>query len=191
MNGYRAPSYSVTGRHAVGHRYPDRRRLRVRREHLSDSSRSIRDPERPHGIRMWLQAAAGRCSRRQGPRSDLGGQFPVGGGGYFRFCRMRGREWGIARINRTEGRPAIFYLHPWEIDPDQPRFNPGLIGRFRHYRNLARQKGACAHSCRIFDSRRCGTAFSRLSAAGAEVPSARAAAVFVVTAPVDHMSQAR
>jgi hypothetical protein len=39
-------------------------------------------------------------------------------------------------VNRTESRPAVFYLHPWEIDPDQPRFKTGAISRFRHYRNL-------------------------------------------------------
>ena len=43
---------------------------------------------------------------------------------------------GIARLNRTERRAAIFYLHPWEIDPEQPRLDAGLMGRFRHYRNL-------------------------------------------------------
>ena len=45
-------------------------------------------------------------------------------------------RWGIARVNRLEQRPAIFYLHPWEIDPDQPRLPAGRLGRFRHYRNL-------------------------------------------------------
>jgi hypothetical protein len=39
-------------------------------------------------------------------------------------------------VNRLEQKPAIFYLHPWEIDPGQPRFEPGALSRFRHYRNL-------------------------------------------------------
>jgi hypothetical protein len=45
-------------------------------------------------------------------------------------------RWGIARLNALEGRPAVFYIHPWEIDPDQPRLQAGWLGRFRHYRNL-------------------------------------------------------
>jgi hypothetical protein len=44
--------------------------------------------------------------------------------------------WGIARVNRLEQRPVIFYLHPWEVDPDQPRLQAGVLSRFRHYRNL-------------------------------------------------------
>ena len=43
---------------------------------------------------------------------------------------------GIARLNRLEGRPAVFYIHPWEIDADQPRLAASRLGRFRHYRNL-------------------------------------------------------
>jgi hypothetical protein len=65
-------------------------------------------------------------------RSNL----PIGGGGYFRILPYEWTRWGISRLNRLEGQPAIFYLHPWEIDPDQPRLHAGLMGRFRHYRNL-------------------------------------------------------
>jgi hypothetical protein len=64
--------------------------------------------------------------------------LPVGGGGYFRLLPYAWTRLGISRINLTEGRPAIFYLHPWEVDPDQPRLNAGAIGRFRHYRNLSK-----------------------------------------------------
>ena len=42
----------------------------------------------------------------------------------------------MTRINTALGRPAIFYLHPWEVDPEQPRLNGGLLSRFRHYRHL-------------------------------------------------------
>jgi hypothetical protein len=62
--------------------------------------------------------------------------FPVGGGGYFRILPYPWTRWGIARLNETEGRPAVFYLHPWEIDSEQPRLPAGMLGRFRHYRNL-------------------------------------------------------
>jgi hypothetical protein len=48
-------------------------------------------------------------------------------------------RWAIARVNREDRRPAIFYMHPWEIDPGQPRMNGvGFKTRFRHYLNLER-----------------------------------------------------
>jgi polysaccharide deacetylase family protein (PEP-CTERM system associated) len=62
--------------------------------------------------------------------------LPVAGGGYFRILPYWWTRWGIARINQGERAPAIFYLHPWELDPEQPRLPAGLLSRFRHYRNL-------------------------------------------------------
>jgi hypothetical protein len=62
--------------------------------------------------------------------------LPVAGGGYFRLLPYAWTRWGIARINGREGRPAIFYLHPWEIDPGQPRLKGSALSRVRHYRNL-------------------------------------------------------
>jgi hypothetical protein len=62
--------------------------------------------------------------------------LPIAGGGYFRILPYAWTRWGIARLNRQEGHPAIFYLHPWEIDPEQPRLSTAWLGRFRHYRNL-------------------------------------------------------
>jgi hypothetical protein len=66
----------------------------------------------------------------------FGSNLPVAGGGYFRILPYWWTKWGIARLNRTEAQPAIFYLHPWEIDPDQPRLQASRLSRFRHYRNL-------------------------------------------------------
>src|SRR5205807_1420116 len=63
--------------------------------------------------------------------------LPVGGGGYFRILPYGYTRWAMERINQVEGRPAVFYFHPWEIDPDQPRLRAGALSRFRHYRNLA------------------------------------------------------
>jgi hypothetical protein len=45
-------------------------------------------------------------------------------------------KWGIDRVNRVERQPVVFYLHPWEIDPDQPRLQVGAARRLRHYRGL-------------------------------------------------------
>ncbi len=47
----------------------------------------------------------------------FGRNLPAGGGGYFRLAPYRVSRWAIGRVNRVERRPAIFYFHPWEIDP--------------------------------------------------------------------------
>ncbi len=69
----------------------------------------------------------------------FGRNLPAGGGGYFRLAPYGLSRWAIRRFNQAESRPAMFYLHPWEIDPDQPRV-PGTTWktRLRHYINLRR-----------------------------------------------------
>jgi hypothetical protein len=62
--------------------------------------------------------------------------FPVAGGGYFRLFPYRVTSWAIRRINEIEKQPAMVYIHPWEIDADQPRVPASLVSRFRHYQNL-------------------------------------------------------
>ncbi|WP_341888276.1 XrtA system polysaccharide deacetylase [Variovorax sp. YR752] len=67
----------------------------------------------------------------------FGRNLPAGGGGYFRLAPYALSRWVIRRVNRIDRRPAIFYMHPWEIDPDQPRIaGTSLKTRFRHYVNL-------------------------------------------------------
>jgi len=65
--------------------------------------------------------------------------WPAGGGGCFRRLPCRASRWAIERVNRVDRQPAIFYFHPWEIDPQQPRVH-GVSAktRFRHYLNLDR-----------------------------------------------------
>lgn len=64
--------------------------------------------------------------------------FPVAGGGYFRLYPFSlSRSW-LQSINEKARQPFVFYLHPWEIDPDQPRFKASLRSQFRHYQNLTR-----------------------------------------------------
>ena len=67
--------------------------------------------------------------------------LPCGGGGWFRLVPYAGMRWAIRRVNRVDGESAIFYFHPWEIDPDQPR-QAGIDAktRFRHYLNLERME---------------------------------------------------
>ena len=66
----------------------------------------------------------------------LGGRFPCCGGGYFRLFPYFYTRFGINQCNRN-GRPVVFYLHPWEIDPDQPRVKLPFFKKIRHYSNLA------------------------------------------------------
>lgn len=67
--------------------------------------------------------------------SVLGVRIPCGGGGYFRLYPYRLTKSLLDRCNR-KGRPAVFYLHPWELDPHQPRLKLPYLSRFRHYNNL-------------------------------------------------------
>lgn len=62
-------------------------------------------------------------------------RLPVAGGGYFRLYPYWLSKMGLAQINRQQ-KPFIFYLHPWEIDPDQPKISASWFSRFRHYNNL-------------------------------------------------------
>ena len=67
--------------------------------------------------------------------------LPAGGGGYFRFFPYALSRWMITRVNAVDREPGIFYFHPWELDPDQPRTpGIGLKTRFRHYVNLGRME---------------------------------------------------
>jgi polysaccharide deacetylase family protein (PEP-CTERM system associated) len=65
--------------------------------------------------------------------------LPCGGGGYFRLLPYRMSRSAMQHVNKTDGQPCVFYFHPWEIDPEQPRqLGISLKTRFRHYLNLDR-----------------------------------------------------
>jgi polysaccharide deacetylase family protein (PEP-CTERM system associated) len=78
-----------------------------------------------------------------------GVNLPIGGGGYFRLVPVTWIRRGIERVNRHEGRPAMFYFHPWELDPDQPRPAMRWPHRFRHYVGMRRAESKLA---RLLDS---------------------------------------
>ncbi len=67
----------------------------------------------------------------------VGRNWPVGGGGYFRLLPGWATRRAVAGLE-ARGRPAALYLHPWELDPDQPRVAAPMTARFRHYLNLDR-----------------------------------------------------
>src|ERR1700687_2586867 len=74
--------------------------------------------------------------------SIRGRVLPCGGGGYFRLLPYRVSRWQLRRINEIDRQPCIFYFHPWELDPDQPRQTGlKLRTRIRHYTNLERMEG--------------------------------------------------
>lgn len=64
--------------------------------------------------------------------------LPIAGGGYFRLLPYAWTQWGIRRVNAAERAPVVFYMHPWEIDPEQPRMAVGPATRWRHYGGLER-----------------------------------------------------
>jgi len=135
--GFRAPSYSITPRSlwaldiliAEGYVY-DASIFPIRHDRygIPLSARHAYRLARPVGDIIEMPAS----TVRYGPLN-----LPIAGGGYFRILPYAWTRWGIGRLNRVERKPAIFYIHPWEIDPDQPRLQTGVLGAFRHYRNLS------------------------------------------------------
>jgi polysaccharide deacetylase family protein (PEP-CTERM system associated) len=136
VTGYRAPSFSVVERSLwaldvlvdEGYTYDSSiYPIRHDRYGIPGWPRHIQRLERPGGHLWELPGST---------VNYLGLNMPMGGGGYFRLLPYRWTSLGIRRLNEHEGRPAVFYLHPWEIDPGQPRLNAGALSRLRHYRNL-------------------------------------------------------
>jgi polysaccharide deacetylase family protein (PEP-CTERM system associated) len=134
--GFRAPSYSITPRSlwAID--------SLIEEGYTYDASIFPIHHDR-YGIPLsarhsyWIHRHAG--SILEIPGSTLrwqGLNLPFGGGGYFRLFPYAWTRQGIARLNRDERRAAVFYIHPWEIDPDQPRLKSAGLSALRHYRNL-------------------------------------------------------
>jgi polysaccharide deacetylase family protein (PEP-CTERM system associated) len=65
-----------------------------------------------------------------------GRNLPAAGGGYLRILPMWYTRWALRRVRQREGRPAVVYFHPWELDPGQPRLPASLKSKLRHYFNL-------------------------------------------------------
>ena len=109
----------------------------------------------------WREAP--RFAFRPLPWSDLielpvttamfaGRRMAAGGGGFFRVLPYGLSRWAIRQVNRREGRPAVFYFHPWEIDPHQPHVaDASLKSRLRHYTNLAGMAGKLRQLIGDFD----------------------------------------
>jgi len=148
--GYRAASYSIGASESwawkeladAGHRY-------------SSSIVPIRHdlygiPDAP---RFSFEAIEGRLLEIPITTVPVGGRnINCGGGGWFRLFPYAFSRWAMRRVNRVDGEAGIFYFHPWEIDPNQPR-QPGLGAKtkFRHYLNLERTFGRLDHLLEDFN----------------------------------------
>jgi polysaccharide deacetylase family protein (PEP-CTERM system associated) len=138
--GYRAPTFSLNARTpwAVailaeqGYRYSSS--VYPVKHDLYGTPDAPRFPYRPDAGPLWeIPLTALRMRGRN---------FPCSGGGWFRVLPYPVFRLGLRRFNRTEAAAAVFYTHPWEYDPQQPRVrvrNP--LSRFRHYVNLSRTAG--------------------------------------------------
>ena len=134
--GYRAPSFSISDRTQWA--LP----ILVEEGYLYDSSiyprfqRSV-NTKRERGVRE-IVTRAGSILEIAPPTANLYGvQFPVPAGGYFRLFPYFISRMFLRQFERT-GTQFVMYLHPWEIDPDQPRMDGPLVSKFRHYLNLTR-----------------------------------------------------
>lgn len=136
VRGYRAASYSITEKSLWA--------LDVLAEAGFDYDSSIFPvhhdrygipdaPENPH--RLTTPKGASLVEFPLSTAHLLKYRLPIAGGGYFRLYPYWLTRMGLSQVNRR-GLPFIFYLHPWEVDPDQPRIEAGWLSRFRHYNNL-------------------------------------------------------
>lgn len=139
VQGYRAASYSITRSSMwaldiladLGFRY-DSSIFPVYHDRygIPDAPRTPHVLNTPNGSRLVEFPLS---TLRVGSYS-----LPISGGGYFRLFPYWFTRRALKRINQSEQIPFIFYLHPWEIDPDQPRVAASLLSRFRHYQGLRR-----------------------------------------------------
>ena len=140
--GYRAPSFSVGPRNPwafdciakAGYRYSSSV-YPIRHDHYGAPSSPRFAHEVIPGL-LELPVATVRVFSMN---------MPAGGGGYFRLLPYAVSRWSLQRIPRVDAKPAMFYFHPWEIDPAQPRVD-GVSARtrFRHYLNLNRTEARLA-----------------------------------------------
>ena len=134
--GYRAPSFSIDARTPWAH------------EVLAEQGYAYSSSVAPivHDHYGWREAprfafrpvsGAGLLEIPVTTAEVAGRRMAAGGGGFFRLLPYAVSRWAIRQVNEREGRPAAFYFHPWEIDPDQPRPPVApLKSRLRHYTNL-------------------------------------------------------
>jgi polysaccharide deacetylase family protein (PEP-CTERM system associated) len=148
--GYRAPSFSIghanlwalDALHEAGYKYSSSI-YPVLHDHygMPDAPRFAFYPNGPDGL---LEVPI--TTVKMGGRN-----LPAGGGGYFRLLPYALSRWMMEKVNREDQESALFYFHPWEIDPQQPRPEGlGAKARFRHYINIDRMERRLALLARDF-----------------------------------------
>ena len=134
---FRAPSYSITSKTLwaleilaeFGFEY-DSSIFPIRHDYYGI-------PDAPRFPHYWsLKSGARLLEFPPSTVRILGINVPIAGGGYLRLLPYKVTAWAIRRLNQKEDQPAMVYLHPWEIDPDQPRLVASWSSRFRQYQNL-------------------------------------------------------
>ena len=145
VRGYRAPSFSIGTKNLwalealldTGYKYSSSI-YPIAHDHygMPDAPRFAFYPHGPDGL-LEVPITTIRLMNRN---------LPTGGGGYFRLLPYAISRAMMNRVNKVDQQPAIFYFHPWEIDPGQPRPDSiSLKSRFRHYVNLERMEGRIRH----------------------------------------------
>ncbi len=162
--GYRAPTFSIGPRNPwaferlerAGYRYSSS--VFPISHDLYGVPDAPRAPYRPGPGALWeLPMTTVRVMRRN---------LPCAGGGYFRLLPYELFRMGLRHVNRAEQRPGIFYFHPWEVDPGQPRIaGARRMSRFRHTVNLSRMTGRLDRLLRDFAWDRLDRVFAPLFAA--------------------------
>ena len=148
VHGYRAPSFSI----GLGNLWAFDTLLEAGYRYSSSVYPVQHDHYgMPDAPRFPYEARPGLLEIPITTTRVLGRNMPAGGGGYFRLAPYGLSRWALRRVNDVDRRPAIFYFHPWEIDPDQPRI-PGisLKTRFRHYVNLDKTEARLGQLLRDF-----------------------------------------
>jgi polysaccharide deacetylase family protein (PEP-CTERM system associated) len=134
--GYRAPSFTVTKKSIWA--------LDILIEEGFQYDSSVFPVEHPsYGIPdaprtpYWINTASGRILEFPLPTLAIGSmRSPIGGGAYLRLLPYTYTRWAIRHLNRHENFPVCVYIHPWELDPQQPRMGGSLSTRARHYFGL-------------------------------------------------------
>jgi polysaccharide deacetylase family protein (PEP-CTERM system associated) len=107
----------------------------------------------PDFSREPCELGVGKKSIKEFPISTIrlfGMNLPVAGGGYFRLYPYMLSKWGLSKVNK-EGLPFVFYLHPWEVDPGQPKIDGiSAMTRFRHYVNIEKTESKLRSLLRDF-----------------------------------------
>lgn len=154
VHGYRAPSFSIVRRSWWA------LEILARTGHVYDSSvypirrKRYGVPDARADIHTILEPSAEHPGLLEVPPPSirlLGRNWPLAGGGYLRFYPLWITRAAVRRMNEHDERPCVVYLHPWEIDPDQPRLPSTAINRWRHYLNLDRTEQRLARLLRDFE----------------------------------------